>query len=533
MNASVAPLMLGDLISQCNTSHQCLVTLKDEPNINALKKISILGVTDDSRKVQKGSLFLACIGESVDGRQYIPQAISAGAVVIFAEYGEEWIEFSLHQNVPVFVVRDLKQSVSAIADCFYGMPSKELSVCAITGTNGKTTCTHLMAQLANALGQKSAIIGTLGFGFISEENCDLSNTGLTTPGPVGLQEIFYKLSEEGAQFVAMEASSHSLDQHRLDGVNVETAVFTNLSRDHLDYHGTEEAYGQAKQRLFALPSVRTAVINADEDSSQQMIQHIHRDASVYRYSISAEKTADLKLLKVGSNGPLTNISIDSPWGHASTETRLVGHFNLSNLAAALTVLLAQGADFDSVVSAIPNLHSVAGRMESVESDQDDIRVVVDYAHTPDALEKVLHALKSDQAFKCDQKSELWCVFGCGGDRDKGKRAQMGGVASRLADKSVVTSDNPRTESPEEIIADIVTGFQSENKKPIVHLERKTGIDYAIRHASVGDCILVAGKGHEDYQEINGVRYDFSDVEVARQALMLRQQNQNTAGGSSL
>ncbi|MFL0796808.1 MAG: UDP-N-acetylmuramoyl-L-alanyl-D-glutamate--2,6-diaminopimelate ligase [Cellvibrionaceae bacterium] len=529
MNVVPSPITLKILLDKNATGRGNLLQALQGQPVAEYDGVLLNGITDDSRRVAPGDVFIACAGGEADGRHYIDSAIDAGAAVIFAEKNNKddaglYTAFSTVKNVPVFVVENLKQLVSEIAGSFYHDPSQDIFVCAVTGTNGKTTCTHLLAQMANAVGERSAVVGTLGFGFVSSEVSGLSNTGLTTPGPVRLQEILSNLYAHGAKFVAMEASSHSLDQHRLDGVMVDTAVFTNLSRDHLDYHGTEKAYFEAKQRLFQLPDVQTAIVNADDPVAQALLEKLPSDVTALSYSTDKAKmgAADLVVSRIAHDSGVTKITIESKWGSGATTTRLIGEFNLSNLAAAMLVQLSRGAKFNDVLAIIPELSSVSGRMEAVETVADDISVIVDYAHTPDALEKILQVLQVETADK-----DLWCVFGCGGDRDKGKRSLMGSVAEKLSQSLVVTSDNPRTEDPSAIINDILDGLEDHSRSSLNVIEnREEAIKYAVTHAAPGDVVLLAGKGHESYQEVNGIRHNFSDVAVAQDALALRRVRQN-------
>ncbi len=531
MNVVPSPITLNLLLEKNAANRGNLVESLQSQPVSQYGNTLLNGITDDSRRVAPGDVFIACAGELSDGRDYIQSAVNAGAAVVFAEKGGDYTEFSSVAEVPVFVIENLKRYVSEIAGSFFHDPSRNIFVCAVTGTNGKTTCTHLLAQMANAIGERSAVVGTLGFGFVSSEVSGLSNTGLTTPGPVRLQEILSNLYAHGAKFIAMEASSHSLDQHRLDGVVVDTALFTNLSRDHLDYHRTEKAYFKAKQRLFQLPDLKTAIVNFDDPVAQELHKKLPSHVVALSYSSSKGNigVADLTVSRLKHESGVTTISIHSKWGDGTTATRLVGEFNLSNLAAAMVVQLDRGASFDRVLEIIPALSSVSGRMETVESTVDDISVIVDYAHTPDALEKILQVLQAEVT-----EGDLWCVFGCGGDRDKGKRSLMGAAAEKYSQHLVVTSDNPRTENPSSIIDGIIAGLADNSGNHLNVIEsRAEAIKYAVTHAAAGDVVVLAGKGHESYQEINGIRQNFSDVDVAQDALALRRvQHDQQQGGVS-
>ena len=395
-----------------------------------------------------------------------------------------------------------------IADAIYGHPSRSLATIGVTGTNGKTSCTHWIAQAAEACGRRAAVVGTLGLGEIGA----LKPSRQTTPDVCAVHEALAQFRDADVGLVAMEVSSHGLDQGRVNGVAFDIALFTNLSRDHLDYHGTMVAYGQAKARLFVWPGLRSAVINVDDPFGQRLIDAARaRGQRVVSYGFS---NADVAATGIAMAGGGIALSVATPWGRGAVETRVVGEFNAHNLLGVLAVLLESGIAFDAALEALSVLTPPAGRMQRLGGDGKPL-VVVDYAHTPDALEKALLALRPAVA----TEGELICVFGCGGDRDKGKRPQMGHIAATLADRIVVTTDNARTEDPSDIASAVVHGIRQTNvRRYRVELDRDAAIAGAIAAARAIDVVLIAGKGHEAYQESNGVRTPFADVEHAAQAL---------------
>ena len=478
------------------------------PGVDLLEQLSdipVTGIQLDSRAVQSGDAFIAVPGEAFDGRQFVGQAFKAGASVVLAE--AEGLDSSGELVLPV---ENLLCQASAIAARFYGDPSRSLSMTGVTGTNGKTTCTQLLGQLFGLLGQNAGVVGTLGYGIMQPGGSTLVNTGMTTPDAVAVQAILAELVASGTQQVAMEVSSHSLSQGRVAAVHFDTAIFTNLSQDHLDYHGSMESYAAAKAKLFEMPGVRCAIINIDDTEGSRLAGNLREGIACYRYSTGSDN-ADIFTRNVELEASGIRAEVVTPWGQGELQSRLLGEFNLSNLLAVIAAACVQGFSLEEVLQAVPELRPVEGRMELVDS-QSSPQIVVDYAHTPDALEQALRAVRAH----C--KGKLWCVFGCGGDRDQGKRPLMGEVATRLADHVVVTSDNPRTEEPLEIIDDIVQGASSEAS---VQVDRREAIEYAIVRASDEDTVLLAGKGHEDYQLIGDTRLPFSDIMQARLALRRR------------
>ncbi|WP_246480543.1 UDP-N-acetylmuramoyl-L-alanyl-D-glutamate--2,6-diaminopimelate ligase [Motiliproteus sediminis] len=461
----------------------------------------VTGLTNDSRRVQPGDLFLACRGERFDGAAFIDAAVAAGAVAVVTDGGAGG-----EVGVPVMVQPDLAVHQAELAARFYRQPGDELDLIAITGTNGKTSCCHFIAQALAAMGEAPALIGTNGYGFYGQ----LESASHTTPDAIRLQQLLAGLRDRGARQVVMEVSSHALEQQRVAGLRFSQAVFTNLSRDHLDYHGTMEAYGAAKARLFHEYGVTRAVVNRDDPFGRTLLAGLGDEVQSISYGL--DNPGEDGLSVEGFSQTASGIAAVIRYGEqrCTLESALIGRFNLLNLLAAAGVLLGRGHALAAVVEQLAQLQGVAGRMESFHQPHRPL-VVVDYAHTPDALEKALQALRGH----C--QGQLWCVFGCGGDRDRGKRPQMAAVAEAAADRLVITSDNPRSEEPQAIIEDISAGLKRSGRV-VVEADRSRAITYAVTHAEAGDVVLVAGKGHEDYQEISGVRYPFSDADQVRQAL---------------
>ncbi|MGB0449089.1 MAG: UDP-N-acetylmuramoyl-L-alanyl-D-glutamate--2,6-diaminopimelate ligase [Porticoccaceae bacterium] len=475
--------------------------------------VSVSGLALDSRQVVAGDLFIAVKGTQTDGTQYIAQAVDKGAVAVLVEQDALAPECA----VPVIVVPQLSEYVSDIAGVFYGQPSRQMPITAITGTNGKTTCSQLLAQLFELLGEPSGFIGTLGYGLSGSGINDAkvakqpTDTGLTTPDAISVQRILAELEDAGAKRIAMEVSSHSLVQRRVAGLQIDTAVFTNLTRDHLDYHGDLNSYAAAKARLFAMAGLKSAVINLDDNVGRLILANL--DSLVNGISYSVENhSADIYCDRISISASGIDAEIVTPWGRGRLQSSLLGKFNLANLLAVIGAAGMQGFALDKILQAAAALTAVAGRMELVDTSARPA-VVIDYAHTPDALEKALQALRRH----C--RGKLWVVFGCGGDRDIGKRAEMGKVADHRADKIIVTSDNPRSESPQQIIDQVLLGI-SRDVSAVV--DRRDAIRSAIADAQPDDVILIAGKGHEDYQILGADRLPFSDQAEARLALRSRQ-----------
>jgi UDP-N-acetylmuramoyl-L-alanyl-D-glutamate--2,6-diaminopimelate ligase len=508
----LAGIALGELLAGLN--------LPDTSLPAELLSLLASGLQLDSRKLEPNDLFIAYRGLHSDGRHYLAQAKMAGAVAALVE--SEGLVSTDETPVPVIAIENLANEVSAIAGRFYGDPSASLPVIGITGTNGKTTCTQLLAQLFALLGKPAGVIGTLGYGLLPSDKvstkASLTDTGLTTPDAVSVQRILADLSDAGAKVVAMEVSSHSLDQGRVAGVHFSTAVFTNLSQDHLDYHQTMAAYQQAKAQLFSAPGLQNAIVNGDDAAGRAIITALAASNEVRCYSYScSQKDADIYVHDPAFGPQGICAPLVTPWGHGELHSHLQGEFNLSNLLAVIGVACAEGYALSAVLAGIAQLKPVPGRLEVVDAQALPV-VVVDYAHTADALEKALRALRP----AC--KGRLWCVFGCGGDRDQGKRAVMGATAAELADQLVVTSDNPRSEDAQAIIDAVLAGVPGDSSKagePQVFVDRREAIRFAVSNATEQDVVLIAGKGHEDYQLIKDQRLPFNDVVEARLALRER------------
>lgn len=468
----------------------------------------------DSRKVCVNDLFFALANEKQIAA-HIAQAVAQGAAAVVVDQTQKTVCSSA---VPLLAVENLQENLGAIAHAFYGEPSQHCKVIGITGTNGKTSCSHWLAQAWQMLAGDAAILGTLGGGLI--RSAQRAETGMTTPDVLTVHRLLANFVQQGAQMVAMEVSSHALDQKRVAHVQFDTAVFTNLTRDHLDYHGDMAHYAAAKQKLFDVESLQLAVINVDDNFGLQLMQRVRSaNKTVLSYALE-NKISELGVERYEVTGQGIAASIRTPWGKGELHSRFPGGYNLLNALAVVAILCGHGMRLDTVLNAVAQLQAVPGRTHVVSEVVDDILVVVDYAHTPDALQKILQALRPQTTGK------LWCVFGCGGDRDVGKRPQMAQIAQSTADEVIVTTDNPRSENAQKIIDDIVNGF-SMNAANTAHYEvivdRAAAITHAVNKAARGDVVLVAGKGHETYQEILGKRYPFSDVEHAQQALQHRRQ----------
>lgn len=485
--------------------------------------VAITRIATDSRQVEPGDTFIACRGEISDGRAYVPQAIEAGANAVLWEVGDDFA-WNAAWRVPQLGVPQLRRHLGEIAAQIYGNPSRAMWVIGVTGTNGKTSCSHWIAQALNRLGRKTALIGTLGSGFPG----DLRPGARTTPDAAALHEMLAEYRAQGADSVVMEVSSHGLAQHRLNGVEFDVALFTNLTRDHLDYHGDMQAYAATKATLFRWPGLRHAVINFDDYYGKAIAADLDRDqVDLLGYGFDSAATEahlvarDLYLTAQG-------LSFDAlaPAGAARVESRMLGRFNAANLLGSLGVLLASGVELNDAARVLAEVEPVVGRLQ-ILGGGDDPLVVVDYAHTPDALGKALATLRELMPVGetgCAERAgqtgrRLICVFGCGGDRDRGKRPLMAQIACRLADQVIVTSDNPRFEKPRAIIDEIIAGA---GRAVQIVEDRAVAIAEAIHGARCGDIVLIAGKGHEEYQEIGGVRLPFSDVGAARRELGQRE-----------
>ncbi len=466
-----------------------LRTLLDDA---ALPDVEISGLTEDSRQVMAGDGFIAIKGAQADGHDFATDAERRGALAVLAQHSD------LALGIPVVVVAELPTRRGALAAKLHDYPSKKLRCVGVTGTNGKTSIAHFIADLAGKLGEPAGYMGTIGWGDIGS----LEQVKLTTEDAVTIQKRLALFVEKGKRWVAMEASSHALHQRRVDDVAFDTAVFSNLSRDHLDYHATFDDYTQAKTRLFDCASLNLAVVNVDDPFGRTLRERLQKRLSVLSYG-SQDADISWKNLRFTNTGVRGEWS--TPWGTALLNLPLVGEFFVANMAAALGVLCAAGHELSAVTDAAKSITAVPGRMEFFHAPGRPA-VVVDFAHTPDALEKVLATLKRHT------EGKLVCVFGCGGDRDPGKRPLMARAVERCADVLWLTSDNPRSEDPEQIIADMRKGLSGGGR--VFELsDRAEAITSAVESAAPEDLILVAGKGHETYQEIQGQRIPYSDREL--------------------
>jgi len=468
----------------------------------------VRGLCLDSRQARVGDAFFALRGTRAHGIAFAPAAVARGAAVVLAEAPIDG-DGGAGLDVPVVWIDDLRRQVGPIAARFHGDPSRALRVSGVTGTNGKTSTVQLLAQALNRLGRRAATIGTLGAGLPETFRAGER----TTPDAIALQGLFAEFRDAGASDVAMEVSSHALDQGRVEGTHFVLAIFTNLTRDHLDYHGTMDAYGAAKRRLFGFPGLRHAVINRDDAFGRELLGALPPALPALAYGIE-DRAADVSAHAVDAHAGGLRFRLRLPDGEGPVSTRLLGRFNVSNLLAVAAALHALGFRFDAVATTLAALDPVAGRMSRLGGDRGRPLVVVDYAHTPDALEQALASLRDHCA------GRLVCVFGCGGERDAGKRPQMAAIAERLADEVVVTDDNPRGEQGDAIVADILAGFADATAVRIER-DRARAITSAVAAAAAADVVLVAGKGHEPYQEVAGVLHDFDDLRVAHDALEAR------------
>ncbi len=484
-------------------------------------------LVSDSRRVRSGDVFFAYPGEAADGRRFIRSAIENGAAAVV--FDDRDFAFDATLDVPHLAVADLKKNAGPIAHAYYGAPDAAMFTVGVTGTNGKTSCALWTAQALAHLNETAAVIGTLGVGLArGRAEPEFDATGYTTPDAVLLATELARLRDAGATSLAIEVSSIGLVEHRTAGMHFDVAVFTNLTRDHLDYHGDMASYEAAKRQLFDWPGLKTAVVNLDDAAGVRIAQHLRSarpEVAVIGYTLRAvheqpvlDGVAVLRASNLRSRPNGSEFHIESPYGSAVARTHMVGHFNASNVLAVLGALLAKGVELRAALDAVEALVPAPGRMQQL-GGQDAPMVVIDYAHTPDALEKTLEALRQVAQ---ERGGELWCVFGCGGDRDPGKRPQMGRIA-QMAEHVLVTSDNPRSEEPRAIIEQIVAGMDPHHPTSTHQAieDRAAAILSAVKHAAKPDVILLAGKGHEPYQEIKGRKIPFSDADHAALALTAR------------
>lgn len=473
--------------------------------------IAVTGITSDSRRVRSGDLFVALRGERADGADFLSMVAEADARAALID---DAAKVDYDGPLPLIRVKDLAKQLSAIAARFYADPSASLDVIAITGTNGKTTTAFFVAQLLQALGRRAGVVGTLGYGLVGG---DITATGLTTPDAIATQKAVAELKQHDADTLAVEVSSHALVQHRARYVAIDTAVFTNLTHDHLDYHGDLKAYGKAKAKLLKARGLKQVVINRDDEWCKALgkkarnLAHLDR---VVSYSLSSPK-ADIYCESIDYDAEGFTAQVNISGELVAVRSQLMGDFNVSNLLAAIAVAYLRGFTPAQIATCAVNLVSAPGRMEQIYGEYDrDVQVLVDYAHTPDALVQSLRALRRHT------EGSIWCVFGCGGDRDADKRPIMGRAAEKSADYVLVTNDNPRGEDPAVIIQQIMRGMHNPERCLVIP-EREKAIELAVQQAASGDAVLIAGKGHEQTQIFAGREQPFSDIKQAQLALNAR------------
>jgi UDP-N-acetylmuramoyl-L-alanyl-D-glutamate--2,6-diaminopimelate ligase len=473
--------------------------------VPAAARTIVSGLCLDSRQVRRGDAFLALRGSQEHGIRFAAGAVQRGARVVLAEAPAP--DHFEQPDAPLLWIENLHDQVGEIAARFHDRPSESMRLIGVTGTNGKTSCVQLLAQALTALGHRAASIGTLGAGVHGE----LHEGERTTPDAISVQALLAKFRDADVSHVAMEVSSHALAQGRVGAVDFEIAAFTNLTRDHLDYHGSMEAYGAAKARLFAWPGLQVAVINSDDAFGRELVATLPADVRALRFSAAGDSEAEIAASEIVTSSSGLVFQLRSPWGTRTLHSHLLGRFNVANLLAVIGCLGALGEPFGRIVQVVEQLQPVNGRMNRLGGLNGLPLVVVDYAHTPDALEQALTALRAHCAGK------LICVFGCGGERDAGKRPLMGAIVARLADVAIVTDDNPRGEDGDAIVAQIVAGM-SEAAAMAVERDRAAAIADALALARAGDVVLIAGKGHETYQDGAAGKRPFDDLAVAHATL---------------
>lgn len=489
--------------------------LPDQPLPERLRDLTINALRLDSRAVTPGDLFLAVPGHNMDGRRFIDAAIRAGATVVV----EEGDTFAVHPHAGAarITVPELRRQVGVLAARYFGEPGRRLKVIGVTGTNGKTSITWFLRDALNALGHACGLIGTLGVGLKGHED----STGHTTPDPITLQKALRALCDAGADSVAMEVSSHALDQHRLGSTPVRIAVFSNLSRDHLDYHGDMDSYLLAKVALFTRPELQEAVINSDDAAAPVLLGRLNDGVRCITYGAQAGATVRCVAWQPHPDGMDLRLTVGAE--AVNVTLPLFGAFNLSNVMAVAGALHGSGVEPRALAGALAAITPVPGRMEPVRAAGKPT-VIVDYAHTPDGLEKALAAAREHFP------GRLHCVVGCGGDRDTGKRPLMAAAAERGADRVLFTNDNPRGEHPDAIIDQMRAGLDDPGAVQ-VETDRRRAVALAVSQAGADDVVLVAGKGHEDYQEVAGERHPMDDRDLAREALAAWQAPASAGGAA--
>ncbi|MBT8091021.1 MAG: UDP-N-acetylmuramoyl-L-alanyl-D-glutamate--2,6-diaminopimelate ligase [Gammaproteobacteria bacterium] len=467
--------------------------------------VLIDGIASDTRQLGKGFLFLACRGMNSHGLDYLAEAKAAGVSAV--AYDASISAAPTDIGVPMLAIDRLADKLGEIANRFYGRPSEALGVIGVTGTNGKTTVAWLVAQCAQLLGERCGYVGTLGYGVDEVQD----SQGMTTPGAVELHGRLAGFVEQGASYAAVEVSSHALSQGRVDGVRFEAALFTNLTRDHLDYHADMRDYFETKARLFLESDTRNRIVNLDSEFGDQLAARCGQEVITVstKFDRAANGRPYVFVRSIVAHGRGSDVGFVSSWGDGRFFLPLPGDFNVANAAIVLALMLQQGVSLDSACDVLSKVQAPPGRMQRVAAD--GAAVYVDYAHTPGAVEAALRALRPH----C--RGKLWCVFGCGGDRDAGKRPLMGRAAERLADRVVIASDNPRSEDPDQIIDEVMSGLERPKRATVIE-DRAAAIAWTIGQASDADIVLIAGKGHESYQRIGTELRPFSDYAVADAAL---------------
>ncbi len=488
--------------SKAHNLQDLLIGIVDAPTIK------YNNICDDSRNVKKGTVFFALKGLSSDGCDFIESAINSGACAVV--YEPPYDLSNIETSIPIIAVEDLKLEIANIVSRHYESSINEMSIIGVTGTNGKTTVSWLIHQGFKKIGYKSGYIGTLGYGL---ENLNLNE--LTTPSCMKLHKILSEFQNSGVEYVVMEISSHAIDQRRIEGINFNSVIFTNLSRDHIDYHGNMENYGETKAKLFLERQSKIKIININDSFGRSLIERVDEEViSTSIEPINIDKDKFISVTKYETNGSGFDIDLKSSWGTFKTHVPLLGTFNIENVIQTIALFLSLGFSLSKIQTIIEGMKAPSGRMESVDVDNNHLlpRVLVDFSHTPDALKLSLQSIRDHYDGK------IWCVFGCGGDRDRGKRKMMGNIAERYADYVIVTSDNPRNENPEKIISDILEGISSEVE---TIASREEAINFAIMKANKNEIILIAGKGHESYQKIGEETLKFSDHKISKRSLIRR------------
>ena len=496
-----------------NPENSLIELLAGFDTVEPVPQVEIDGVSIDSREVSTGSLFIALRGINTNGIDYAREAVEAGAVAVLYDAGDahacqriSWLRKQVSSRwIGVF---DLAEVHGLIVARVFGLPAQSMTIVGVTGTDGKSSVTHLLVQALTRLGRISASIGTLGYGVGNQ----LSPDSLTTPDAVALQSRLHEFSQQQCEYVIMEVSSHALEQHRVAGCDFDIAVLTNLGRDHLDYHQSIESYAAAKEKLFTRFDLSARIVNADDAFGQRIAAEAEAE-SLYRYSTSltADPQAEIRLIAVERTASGQNIRMLTPVGEVVARTALIGHFNVHNTLACVATLVALGLSPDQLEYAVSDLRPIPGRMELFVGDAEQPTALIDFAHTEQALRACLEACRAHT------QGRIWCVFGCGGDRDPGKRSGMGRVVEELADRVIVTDDNPRHESPQTIVADILMGMRAPEQASVVH-SRKAAIQYALAEAVASDLVVISGKGHEQFQIVGHEQRPFSDRHIVAEML---------------